>query len=78
VLQHASAEEAQVVPVLDDNIAGAKLIEMAELLETAETMAHTHPHPHGPESAMGNLLVGPFVAMVDRVRDKVAEHQKKR
>jgi len=78
VLQHASAEETQVFPFLDDNLAGAKLIEMAELIETAEAMAPTHPHPHGPESAMGNLLVGPFVAMVDKVRDKVAEHQKKK
>jgi len=28
-------------------------------------------------SALGNLMVGPFVAMVDKVRDKIAEHQKK-
>ena len=78
VLQHASAEEAQIFPFLELNIPGAKLIEMAELIETAEAMAPTHPHPHGPESALGHLLVGPFVAMVDRVRDKVVEHQRKR
>ena len=77
VLQHASAEEAQIFPFLEDNVAGGKLIEMAELIEVAEAMAPTHPHPHGPESALGNLMVGPFVAMVDKVRDKIAEHKKK-
>ena len=78
VLQHASAEEEHIFPLLEENIPGAKLIEMAELIETAESMAPTHPHPHGPESALGNLMVGPFVAMVDKVRDKLGEHQKKR
>jgi hypothetical protein len=36
-------------------------------------MAPTHPHPHGPTSGIGNQLVGPFVAMVDKVRDKLAK-----
>ena len=27
------------------------------------------PHPHGPSGPVGNLLVGPFAAMVDKVRD---------
>jgi len=78
VLQHASAEEAQIFPFLEEHVAGGKLIEMAELIEVAESMAPTHPHPHGPESGLGNLMVGPFVAMVDKVRDKFAEHQKKK
>ena len=29
-------------------------------------LAPTHPHRHGPKSAVGNMLAGPFVAMVDR------------
>lgn len=78
VLQHASSEEAQIFPFLEERVAGAKLVEMAELLEIAEAMAPTHPHPHGPESALGNLMVGPFVAMVDKARDKIAEHSKKK
>src|SRR2546421_149069 len=51
--------------------------ETAEAILIAERVAPTHPHPHGPETALGNLMVGPFVAMVDKVRDKIAEHQKK-
>jgi hypothetical protein len=42
---------------------------MRTSLEAAEAMAPTHPHPHGAESAVGNMVVGPFVAVVDKVRD---------
>ena len=42
---------------------------MRTAFETAERMAPTHPHPPGPESALGNMLVGRFVAVVDKVRD---------
>jgi len=77
VLQHATAEETEVFPLLEQNVPGARLLEMAEAILIAERVAPTHPHPHGPETALGNLMVGPFVAMVDKVRDKIAEHQKK-
>jgi hypothetical protein len=36
---------------------------------TAETMAPTHAHRFAPDSATGNLLLGPPVALVDRIRD---------
>lgn len=77
VLEHATNEELNVFPMLEQHCEGSKLVDMGDLILTAESMAPTHPHPHGPESAMGNLLVGPFVAMVDKVRDKIAEHQKR-
>ena len=77
VLRHATAEENEVFPLLEQNVPGARLLEMADAILVAESVAPTHPHPHGPESALGNLMVGPFVAMVDKVRDKLAEHQKK-
>jgi hypothetical protein len=49
---------------------------MTSELEVAEAMAPTHPHKMAPESAAGNLLVGPFVAMVDRVRDALRDARK--
>jgi hypothetical protein len=45
---------------------------MTGAIKVAERMAPTHPHPHGPDGPIGNLLVGPFVGMVDRVRDAIA------
>jgi hypothetical protein len=39
---------------------------------TAEMVAPTHAHRFAPESATGNLLLGPAVALFDRVRDMLA------
>jgi hemerythrin superfamily protein len=75
VLQHAEAEESTVFPLLESQVSREKLLDMAESIEFAERMAPTHPHPHGPDSAIGNLLVGPFASMIDRVRDKMAERK---
>lgn len=69
VESHAGNEEQQVFPALRQHVDAGKLTKARKMLETAESMAPTHPHPHGPESAIGNLLVGPMVAVVDRVRD---------
>jgi len=72
VLQHAEAEEREVFPLLEQHCDRSELDKMAEQVLAAEKLAPTHPHPHGPEGPLGLLLVGPFVAMVDKVRDKLA------
>ena len=66
---HAEAEEAEVLPLLDEHRAGHELRLMDLWFVTAETVAPTHAHRFAPESATGNLLLGPAVALVDRVRD---------
>jgi hemerythrin superfamily protein len=70
---HAGAEEAELFPVLEARLDADELGRMGDEIEIAEAMAPTHPHPHGPTSGIGNQLVGPFVAMVDKVRDKLAK-----
>lgn len=77
VLEHAEAEELEVFPLLTEIADADELKAMTTLLETAEAMAPTHPHKTAPESAVGNLLVGPFVAMVDRVRDAIRDAGKR-
>jgi hemerythrin superfamily protein len=66
---HAGNEEREIFPLLRQTQTAEELTKMAEGVETAEKAAPTHPHPHGPESAVGNVVVGPFVALVDKVRD---------
>lgn len=66
---HAQNEEREIFPLLRSSQSPEQLAKMASSVELAERTAPTHPHPHGPESAVGNTLVGPFVAVVDRVRD---------
>ncbi len=71
VEDHADAEEAVLLPLLEAEVSTEDLRAMARQLEVAEAMAPTHPHPHGPDSALGNLVAGPFLAMVDKVRDRL-------
>jgi hemerythrin superfamily protein len=74
VLAHAEAEETEVFPRLRTGIDQDRRRKMAQAVRVAEAVAPTHPHPRGPESAIGNLVVGPVVAIVDRVRDAIREH----
>jgi hemerythrin superfamily protein len=69
VLRHAANEEREVFPRVRASRSPDQLVALGDALRAAERVAPTHPHPHGPESATGNLVVGPFVAIVDRVRD---------
>jgi hypothetical protein len=69
VERHAEGEEHDIFPVLNAHVDWAKRRSMRKTLEVAEKVAPTHPHPHGPSSTAGNLIVGPFVANADRVRD---------
>lgn len=69
VREHADHEEREVFPKLRAHVDPEMLDRMRAALVTAEAVAPTHPHPHGPNSAIGNLVVGPFVAIADRVRD---------
>jgi hemerythrin superfamily protein len=69
VEEHASAEEREVFPLLERTMDGDVRRGLAVQLQIAEGIAPTHPHKFAPESAIGNLLVGPYVSMIDRVRD---------
>lgn len=69
--KHATAEEREVLPLLQKSQTPDQLEHMAKLFDLAEKAAPTHPHPNAPESAMGNLLLGPAVAIMDRVRDAI-------
>ena len=71
VLTHAENEETQVFPKLRAAHSSEQLQTMARGVQAAESFAPTHPHPHGPQSAVGNIVVGPFVAVADRVRDAI-------
>lgn len=69
--RHAANEERHEFPLVRSTNDDAALSAMADQLRLAERIAPTHPHPHGPDGAVGNLVVGPFVAIADRVRDAI-------
>jgi hemerythrin superfamily protein/uncharacterized membrane protein len=68
---HAESEEREVFPLLRQTTDDEQLRRLASALTVAEGVAPTHPHKLAPESATGNMIVGPFVAIVDRVRDAI-------
>lgn len=70
---HAEAEEREVFPLLERITDDEQLQRLGSALRAAEGMAPTHPHKMAPESAVGNMVVGPFVAVVDRVRDAIRD-----
>jgi len=77
VEDHADHEEREVFPKLRQSVDEGQLQSMAAAIKVAEAMAPTHPHPHGPNSAVGNMVVGPAVAIMDRTRDLIRDALRK-
>ncbi|GAA3392457.1 hemerythrin domain-containing protein [Cryptosporangium minutisporangium] len=73
VLQHAAHEEQEEFPELRRTTDAARLRRMTGAVKAAEAVAPTRPHPAAGESALGNMLAGPPLALFDRMRDAVSE-----
>lgn len=71
VTAHAEREEQLEHPRIIERTEREKLLSLAALYRTAEVTAPTHPHPSGPSSATGNMLVGPVMSIIDRTRDAI-------
>ena len=71
VIAHAEHEEAEEFAKLGTELSQQELERMGEIAKLAEAVAPTRPHP-GVESPAANLIVGPFAAMLDRVRDVIS------
>jgi hemerythrin-like domain-containing protein len=76
VEQHATREESEEFARLRARLSAEELQRMGGAVRAAQAMAPTRPHPDSPESAAGNLLVGPPLAIFDRVRDAVRDWMK--
>jgi hemerythrin superfamily protein len=77
VIQHATNEENQEFLRLRGTLDADRLRRMAGALKAAEAAAPTRPHPNAPESAVGNVLAGPPIAVFDRARDAVRKWREK-
>ena len=69
VLSHAAHEEDQIFPMLLAIDEGPHLSLLGQKFRGQKLAAPTHPHPHLPNSALGNKVLGPFVSFIDRMRD---------
>jgi hemerythrin superfamily protein len=73
VKQHANNEETYEFPLVRQHQEPPALEKMGDRLEKAEKTAPTHPHPSARSTA-ANAVLGPFAAMVDKVRDAIGSH----
>ena len=73
VIEHAEHEERDEFTYLRSALSDERLRRMAGAVRAAEAVAPTRPHPGAPESATGNLLTGPPLALFDRMRDAVRD-----
>jgi hemerythrin superfamily protein len=71
VVAHAEAEETREFDRLGDEMEPERLERMKKAVILAEKIAPTRPHP-GVESAVANVLAGPFASMIDRARDALS------
>lgn len=69
VISHAELEETEEFDPLYAVLDHSRLETLKGRLQMAEKIAPTRAHPGAGESATGNLLAGPFIAIVDRIRD---------
>jgi hemerythrin superfamily protein len=73
VIRHATAEETEEFRQLRSALHPDELARMAGVFRAAEAAAPIRPHPMAGESAKANVLLGPPLAIFDRVRDAVRE-----
>jgi len=71
ILTHAEHEELREHPKLRSDVDAEQRERAASMFRTAEKIGPTHAHKMAPESAAGNVFVGMFVAVADRVRDAI-------
>lgn len=78
VEEHAAFEEASIFPLLRRSEGGEKLRMMGAWVQQAETLGPTRPHPHVPEGLPALVVMGPPMAVLDRVRDRLRRRLERR
>jgi hypothetical protein len=69
VAAHAQAEERLEFGQLRDLVDADQLLRMRSAITVAAALAPTRLHPDAPSTPLANLLLGPPLAVFDRVRD---------
>ncbi|KZM73354.1 hemerythrin domain-containing protein [Nocardia terpenica] len=77
VVEHAEMEEKEEFGQLLVHASVDERVRLANVVRFAEALAPTRPHPGVGESATANLLVGPPLAVFDRIRDAVRDWRRR-
>lgn len=72
VRHHIEEEESEYFSEVRSELGRKALGELGEAMESARSVAPTHPHPRQPDTPPGNLVVGTVGGVMDRVGDTVS------
>ena len=71
VREHVAEEEGDYFPLLAAHAPAADLETLGRAVTTIKKVVPTRPHPAAPDRPPLNVMLGPAVGLVDRVRDLV-------
>jgi hemerythrin-like domain-containing protein len=66
---HFEEEEGKLLPALREACDRDELVTLGKSMALAKKMAPTRPHPSAPDTPPANLVVGPGLGLIDRIRD---------
>lgn len=72
VRRHLAEEEAVLLPRLRASCDDEHIQDLGYRVLAAKEFAPTRPHPHSPDKPPANLILGPGVGFIDKIRDALA------
>jgi len=69
VRRHIAEEELDLLPRLQAACDREELQDLGYKVKEAKEFAPTRPHPHAPVKPPANLILGPGVGFIDKIRD---------
>lgn len=75
IRHHISEEEGDLLPRLKAACDRKELQELGHKVAVAKEFAPTRPHPHAPDTPPGNLILGPGVGFIDKIRDTLSRRE---
>jgi hemerythrin superfamily protein len=73
VREHIRQEEEETLPRLRAVVPPERLRDAGAKVDKARDMVPTRPHPSSPSTPALNMVVGPIIGLVDRIRDGARE-----
>jgi hemerythrin superfamily protein len=72
VRHHMDEEERDLLPRLREVCDEEELQDLGYKVLAAKEYAPTRPHPHAPDKPPANLILGPGIGFIDKIRDTLA------
>jgi hemerythrin superfamily protein len=72
IRHHIGEEEGDLLPKLKEACDREELQHLGFKVMAAKEFAPTRPHPHAPDKPPANLVLGPGVGFIDKIRDTLS------